>query len=266
LPEVETIRRDLATHLAGRTISDFRVRDQRLVSSSRAAGWKDQIVGQRCEAFERLGKYLSIRLTGGSTLVLHLRMTGQLVIGVAAGDSAWRAWFEFDDGQTLGFLDQRRFGELWLLRRGEAWPAKHTPGPDALTQLEREFFVEGLKRRSTRIQPLMMDQSFISGIGNIYAQEALFKALIRPSRPAKRVRTDEAHRLFDALQETLLAAIAHRGSSSRNYRDAWGAPGSAQSLHAVYRKGGGPCPRCGILLKAARIGGRGSVYCPRCQK
>jgi formamidopyrimidine-DNA glycosylase len=110
-----------------------------------------------------------------------------------------------------------------------------------------------------------MDQQLLSGVGNIYAQEALFKAAIRPTRHGDRVTKQEASRLFETLQETLQTAIAHRGSSSHNYRDAQGEEGSAQDLHAVYRKGGTSCPRCGTILKAVRVGGRGSVFCPQCQ-
>ena len=111
-----------------------------------------------------------------------------------------------------------------------------------------------------------MDQRLIAGIGNIYAQEALFKAAIRPTRAGNRVTLLEASRLYEKLQETLLTAITHRGSSNRNYLDANGEQGSAQTLHAVYRKGGKPCPICGTSLRSTRVGGRGSVFCPQCQK
>jgi len=139
-------------------------------------------------------------------------------------------------------------------------------GPDALNDLQEGDFVRLVKSRTTRIQPLLMDQRTLAGVGNIYAQEALFKAAIRPSRPGNRLTAAEAARLFGTLQETLKTAISHRGSSSRNYRDTKGEEGSAQTLHAVYRKGGKPCTRCGGILRATRVGGRGSVFCPRCQK
>jgi formamidopyrimidine-DNA glycosylase len=111
-----------------------------------------------------------------------------------------------------------------------------------------------------------MDQRLLSGVGNIYAQEALFKAAIRPTRHGNRLTPIEASRLFETLQETLQTAITYRGSSSRNYRDANGEEGAAQTLHAVYRKGGKPCPRCQTPLRSTRVGGRGSVFCPKCQK
>src|SRR5262249_18631406 len=147
----------------------------------------------------------------------------------------------FSDGKRLGLFDQRRFGEAWLLAPGEPWRSRSPLGPDALNEMDQTQFVRLVKSRTTRIQPLLMDQRLLSGVGNIYAQEALFKAMIRPTRPGNRVTEQEAVRLYGALKETLETAISFRGSSSRNYRDASGQEGAAQKLHAVYRKGGTPC-------------------------
>ena len=193
-------------------------------------------------------------------------MTGQLLVDSAPVEKGPRLLITFASGKNLGFHDQRRFGEAWLLPPGKAYHSKYPLGPDALSELQRDDFVALVRKRTTRIHALLMDQKLLSGVGNIYAQEALFKAAIRPGRPGNRITKLEAARLYDVLQETLQTAIAYRGSSSRNYRDANGEEGSAQTLHAVYRKGGTPCPRCGIPLKASRVGGRGSVFCPQCQK
>ena len=266
LPEVETIRRDLERTLLGRHLVDFKVNDTRLMNRADQQRWRKNVINRSWKTLERKGKYLVVGLAHGWRLVFHLRMTGQLVLNPSNASMRPRMLLSFDDASTLAFVDQRRFGEVWLLSPEQAWPSKNPLGPDALDELNEKIFVELLKKRTTRIQPLLMDQRFISGIGNIYAQEALFKALIRPSRPGRKVTRKEAVRLFEVLQETLQNAIKHRGSTSRNYRDAYGQAGSAQILHAVYRKGGRPCPRCETPLIATRVGGRGTVYCSRCQR
>jgi formamidopyrimidine-DNA glycosylase len=278
LPEVETIRRDLEAALRGDHAVSFTVYDRRLMSRKVEEAVRHYVLGQIWKGFHRKGKYLSIELANGWGLVFHLRMTGQLLVlphpnplpvGEGArrpGEAKPRMVILFASGRTLGFYDQRRFGEVSLLRPGQIWREKNPLGPDALTELKRDQFVSLVKSRTTRIQPLLMDQRYLAGVGNIYAQEALFKAAIRPGRAGNRITEKEAGRLFETLQETLQTAISYRGSSSRNYRDASGAQGSAQTLHAVYRKGGQPCPQCGGILRATRVGGRGSVFCPRCQK
>lgn len=175
-------------------------------------------------------------------------------------------FMQFDHGIILAFYDQRRFGEIFLKGPRDRWPGKTALGPDPLNGLSKERFISMVKEKTARIKPLLMDQSFLSGVGNIYSQEALFKAGLRPARPSFRLTQVEAGRLYGALRETLNSAISHRGSSSRNYRDAYGRQGTAQDLHAVYRRGGKPCLRCHSLLKAIRMGGRGTVYCPQCQR
>jgi formamidopyrimidine-DNA glycosylase len=276
LPEVETIRRDLVGPLVGHSVSHLEVRDPRLVAPRGAALLERSLCGQKWQAIERKGKYLDVLLADGSHLIFHLRMTGQLVLrswkaaqqgGILEKPlgSPYRMLLQFDHGFSLAFFDQRRFGEVFYLRPGRPWPGEKALGPDALNGLSREDFIARLKSKTTRVKPLLMDQHFLAGIGNIYAQEALFRAGIRPTRRAHRLTRSEADRLYDALHVTLLGAIKHRGSTSRNYRDALGHRGSAQDLHAVYRKGGQPCLRCGTTLRAIRLGGRGTVYCPVCQ-
>ena len=266
LPEVETIRRDLEASLTGDRAVAFEVFDRRLMSMKDVERWSKLIIGQSWKSFHRKGKYLWVELGNAWRLMFHLRMTGQLIVHTTPPSMKARMRFRFASGHRLGFYDQRRFGEVWLLRPEEAWRSRNPLGPDALTELTCAEFVRLVKSRTTRIQALLMDQQCLSGVGNIYAQEALFKAAIRPSRPGNRVTEKEASRLFETLQETLLTAIAYRGSSNRNYRDANGKEGSAQTLHAVYRKGGKPCPSCRGILRATRVGGRGSVFCPQCQK
>jgi len=266
LPEVETIRRDLEEALMGDHAVSVDVFDRRLMSRPEEARWKQMLPGQAWQTFKRKGKYLWVELSNEWGVGFHLRMTGQLIVHASDPDAGARLLIRFASGKSLGFHDQRRFGEAWLLAPGESIHSTNRLGPDALTELRCNEFVRIVKQRTTRIHPLLMDQRLLSGVGNIYAQEALFKAALRPSRPGCRVTVQEATRLFATLQETLQTAIAHRGSSSRNYLDAHGEQGSAQTLHAVYRKGEKPCPRCQEPLRAARIGGRGAVFCPQCQK
>jgi formamidopyrimidine-DNA glycosylase len=266
LPEVETIRLGLTAQLVGDRISTIDVRDSRLMDVRQAKRWQTTVPGLRWNGFDRRGKYLVVILEAGYRLVFHLRMTGQLIVREKPGTDRYRLRLHFASRRVLDFCDQRRFGEAWLLAPGDPFPSKTVLGPDALTELTRETFIALVKGRTTRIHPLLIDQKALAGVGNIYAQEALFKALIRPSRPACRVTRLEASALFDTLQETLQTAIQHRGSSNRNYLDAEGKSGSAQTLHTVYRKAGRPCPRCQSPLRAHRVGGRGTVYCATCQK
>ena len=268
LPEVETIRRDLEKTLAGDHAVSVEVFDRRLMSPREEARWNEILPGQAWQSFKRKGKYLWVELANQWRVGFHLRMTGQLIVRAhsRARLEHPRMMIRFASGKSLAFHDQRRFGEVWLLAPSNPWHSKTPLGPDALTELRRDEFVRIVKKRTTRIHPLLMNQRLLSGVGNIYAQEALFKAAIRPTRPGCRVTRLEASRLFETLQETLQTAITHRGSSSRNYRDAYGKVGSAQTLHSVYRKGGKPCPCCQGSLRATRVGGRGAVFCPQCQR
>jgi formamidopyrimidine-DNA glycosylase len=266
LPEVETIRRDLEKTLLGRRALEAQLQDARLMSANVFTRWRQAVLGQRWTALKRKGKYLLAELENGWHVVFHLRMTGRLVLGELPPPAKFRLAMTFDNGARLSFYDQRRFGEVWTLEPGKTWHTDMPLGPDAFTDLDLSTFQAILRGRTTAIQTLLMDQRRLAGVGNIYAQEALFKALIRPTRAAKRVTKEESVRLYEALVDTLRRAIEHRGSTSRDYRDAYGEPGRAQTLHAVYRKGGAPCPRCEAPLRSARVGGRGTVYCPRCQR
>lgn len=266
LPEVETIRRDLETLLTRRRITRFEVQDTRFLSPQKTKQWATLLQGQLIEAFGRKGKYLWLTCSNRYRLVIHLRMTGQLIVGSHPSKSLPRMRLTFESGETLSLFDQRRFAEGWLLAPEEELRSGNPLGPDALNDLDHSLFAQTIKGRTTAIQPLLLDQRRIAGIGNIYAQEALFKALIRPTRPSRRISAKESTVLFEALKETLETAITHRGSTSRNYTDGRGAKGSAQTLHAVYQKGGQPCPRCHSVLRTVRVGCRGSVFCPRCQK
>jgi formamidopyrimidine-DNA glycosylase len=227
LPEIETIRRDLEIALTGDRAVSLDVLDRRLMTNKEAGRWNKILSRQRWQAFTRRGKYLFANLENGWRAGFHMRMTGQLIVSTSPHDDKPRMLIHFASGKRLGLYDQRRFAEAWLLAPGQAWHSETPPGPDALNDLKLDYFIKLLKARTTKIQALLMDQRLIAGIGNIYAQEALFKAAIRPRRAGNRITQVEASRLYSALQETLRTAITHRGSSSRNYRDANGDQGSA---------------------------------------
>jgi formamidopyrimidine-DNA glycosylase len=276
LPEVETIRRDLDPRLRGHAVVRLDIQDRRLMSLQEENRFRKNITASEWTDLSRKGKYLVARLANDFEIIFHLRMTGQLVLQTPNGveragilekplGTGYRMRLEFDHGVCLDFYDQRRFGEVFLKGPKDPWPGKTELGPDPLNGLSQEDFIGMVKEKTTRIKPLLMDQSFIAGVGNIYAQEALFRAFIRPSRPGNKITRNEAGALYKALRETLLSAIEHRGSTSRNYRDAFGESGSAQKLHAVYRRGNQPCLKCRSPLRESRVGGRGTVFCPSCQ-
>ena len=265
LPEVETIRRGLEKELKDAIITGFEVRDRRLLSRAHEKKWLPRLTGQSLRRFHRHGKYLEIGLENTDRFIVHLRMTGQLLISTSAEIAAKpRFILTFHDGRALTFVDQRRFGEVWLLKSGDAGPSRAPLGPDAL-DITLADFKTGLRAKTGPIQAVLLDQSVLAGIGNIYAQEALFLAKIRPTRKTQRLKAPDLDTLHTALAATLAAAIQARGSSSRNYRDVYGEEGAAQIAHAVYQKAGRPCIRCHTSLRGVRVGGRSSVYCPTCQ-
>lgn len=276
LPEVETIRRDLSSLLCGKRISDVQVRDSRVLEGFGPGGGPRRSV--RTEAFVRSlvrrsvihvlrrGKYLVFDLGPGPFLLAHLRMTGRLVFG--ASSPAARAVILFEGtSSVLNFSDTRRFGELWLAEDWRKDPAIASLGPEPL---EGSWAVEAwgreLRRSSAMVQAALLDQKRVAGLGNIYATEALFRSGIRPTRRAHAVRATEIVPLVDNIRRVLEEGLAHRGVSFRDYRDARGERGRAGDRLAVYGKAGAPCPRCQTIFRGIKVAGRGTVYCPKCQK
>jgi formamidopyrimidine-DNA glycosylase len=264
LPEIETIRRGLERELKGQCISAITVQDRRLLSKAAEAQWQDRLPGRSLQSFRRKGKYLDILLSDGWRIAFHMRMTGQLIIHNQS-EQHLRLRITFHEGSQLDLVDQRRFAEVWLLSPTDPWPSRQPLGPDALEEATAAMFVAALRQKHSPVQSALLDQRLMAGVGNIYAQEALFQAGIRPTRKGYRISRQEAERLFAQVQKTLWRAIETGGSTSRNYRNAYGDSGSAQDWHAVYQKEGKPCQRCKGVLKAVRVGGRGTVYCPECQ-
>jgi formamidopyrimidine-DNA glycosylase len=259
LPEVETVVRSISPYITGHVILHAEVFSRRVTRGDFAATTRG-LTGKTIQKVRRQGKQIFLQLNRG-ILYVHLGMTGKLLWNGQRTKYA-RAIFELDNG-TLIFDDIRQFGRVEYFPEIPEFLAR--TGPDALTVGAAEF-LERLKRHSGHIKPLLLNQSFIGGVGNIYADESLFAARIHPRARASRLsklRAEELHRQIVAILEL---AIRHRGSSISNYVDADGAGGSYQQQHNVYGRKGKACPRCGAAIRRIVLGQRGTHYCPHCQR
>ena len=278
LPEVETIVTDLRPQLAGRRIESVQLtRDPairgRLVRYPNATTFIRRLRGRTIRSVERRGKYLVMPLDNdGERLVVHLGMTGHLRVWEPEETPVKHTHFRalLDSGLELRYDDPRQFGRLLLgtqeaLIAGRAFPARLGPEPihGDLTEAEFDRIV---KSRRRPIKSALLDQSFLAGVGNIYADEACFRAGIRPSRWTHRLTGRERRALYSAIQEVLENSIAARGSSIINYVDAFGLRGTNQEKLLVYGRSGEPCIKCGTPLQGTRLAGRGTVYCRKCQR
>lgn len=271
LPEVETIVADLRPHLAGRTIVRCELAFPTIVRHPEPEVFIDSVAGMRIESVERRGKYIFLRLQQDVVLVVHLGMTGQLrlVDPVAPLEKHTHAVFALDDGHHLRYRDPRRFGRLLLGTAEALLAAKKMPrlGPEPIDpDFAAEELYRRLKRRRSPLKAVLLDQAAIAGVGNIYADESLHRARLRPSRVASTVSKQSARRLHEAMRESLALAIANRGSSVDTYRDAWGEVGGQQEKLLVYGRAGEPCFTCGRPLSSVRIAGRTTVFCRHCQR
>jgi formamidopyrimidine-DNA glycosylase len=288
LPEVETIASDLRPLLVGRRIDAVDLRFPTIVRHPEPEVFARDLAGQRVEALDRRGKYMLLRLSGGAgpsvgfadtsppsgeetLLVIHLGMTGQLLHKLPEDPMRphTHVVLTLDNGTELRYSDPRRFGRLLLGTEDELVAARKLPrlGPEPL---DPHFTPRDLHRRlSGRRAPLkllLLDQSVIAGVGNIYADEACYRARIRPDRPPARMTRGRVKRLHAALRESLLLGIVNRGSSIDDYVDLYGAKGRQQEELQVYGRGGQPCLSCGRPLTLVRLGGRATVFCRRCQR
>jgi len=268
LPEVETIARGLAPLLTGRRISGLAVLDRRVFPGN-AEAFRRQFVGRRIVGVGRRAKLCLVEVEGGRHIAFHLKMTGRLLVPDPdmAPDRHLRVAIELDAGRALHFVDMRRFGSCLGFGPGEIlkWDFYRRLGPEPLGMGAGEF-CRALAGHSGRIKALLLDQSVIAGIGNIYADEALFEAGIRPETRADGLSPEKLGALVAALQDVLQRAIAAGGSTIRDYRTAEGVEGSFQWNFKAYGRQGLPCPRCGGKMTAVKVAGRTSTFCPRCQK
>jgi formamidopyrimidine-DNA glycosylase len=271
LPEVETIVADLRPHLVGRTIVRCELAFPTIVRHPEPELFVDGVAGMRIESVLRRGKYILIGLSDDLLLVVHLGMTGQLrlVNATAPLEKHTHAVFTLDDGRELRYRDPRRFGRLLLGTEQALIAAKKLPrlGPEPIDpEFEPDELYRRLRGRRTALKAVLLDQTAIAGVGNIYADESLHRARLRPDRIAGRISKKSAQRLHESLRESLQAAIENRGSSVDTYRDAWGEVGGQQEKLLVYGRAGEPCLTCGRPLSSIRIAGRSTVFCRHCQR
>ena len=285
LPEVETVKRGLEPVLVGRRITHVRLRrdDLRIPFPNRFA---ERLAGKRIERVGRRAKYLLAELDGGETLIIHLGMSGRLTLSPKDGGSREGSYyheakplevhdhviFDLDDGERLVFNDPRRFGLMSLARTADISDAPffHHLGIEPLSdELTVERLLEGLKGRKTSLKAALLDQTFVVGIGNIYACEALHRARLSPRRLCLTMTLTRAQRLAGAIKDVLLAAIEAGGSSLKDYVHADGSLGYFQHSFAVYDRQGEPCPRntCkGTKIRRIVQSNRSTFYCPNCQR
>jgi len=278
LPEVETVVRDLRSQLSGRRITSVQLtRDPairgRLIRYPSARQFVQRLKGRTIRTVERRGKYIVMPLDNdGQRLVVHLGMTGHLRVWEPEEAPVKHTHLRalLDTGLELRYDDQRQFGRLLLGTQEELVAAKAFPawlGPEPIHgDLTEAEFERLIRARHRPVKSALLDQSFLAGVGNIYADEACFRAGIRPSRWTHRLTGRERRALYSAIQEVLENSIAARGSSIINYVDAFGLRGSNQEKLLVYGRSGQPCLRCGTPLQGTRLAGRGTVYCRTCQR
>jgi formamidopyrimidine-DNA glycosylase len=260
LPEVETVVRSMAP-LVGRRIVSAEFRCRRVLRGGDPRAMAARIQGRGVAGVRRYGKFILVSLEGGGYLVIHLGMTGRLLLGGPAGKHT-HAVLTLDRGVLL-YDDSRQFG---CIQFSEEFPERVAKlGPEPL-EVPFEDFAAALKRRKTRIKALLLNQSFLRGLGNIYADEALFRAGIHPLVVAARLRRDRARRLYEAIIAVLTEAIAAGGSSISDYVDAQGRRGFFQFSHRVYQRTGEPCLVCGTSIRRVLVAQRSSHFCPQCQK
>lgn len=269
LPEVETIRLTLEPKLLQRRITGGEVLLSKLIVDSTPADFMQSVTGRTVVAMERRGKYLLIKLSGKLVVSIHLRMTGRLTVcpATASLEKATYLRLTLDDGHELRFSDQRKFGRVMIFPDGTVPNGIGKLGPEPLNP---DFSPETLKtrlgKRELAIKKALLNQDIVAGLGNIYTDEALFLAGIHPVRPANSLTWAELESLHKAIKNVLSEGIEHHGTTRQHFCDGEGKPGSHQEYLRVYGRKGQPCLQCGSLIVKMNFGGRGTHFCPICQR
>ncbi|MBC7218856.1 MAG: bifunctional DNA-formamidopyrimidine glycosylase/DNA-(apurinic or apyrimidinic site) lyase [Hadesarchaea archaeon] len=265
LPEVETIKRELSAKLLGRRFSDVEIFDEKPLRGISPREFRRRLMGQRIEDISRSGKYLLFQLSSDETMIIHLRMTGALLLDPKEREKFTRIIFRFDGGTTLVFTDVRRFGAVYLVRN-----KADIVGRLGVEPLSEEFTPEVLAGllagRRAPIKAVLLDQTVIAGIGNMYADEALFSTGIHPLTPAGKLNSTQIRALHGAIRKILVRAIGSGGASVSTYRRPGGEIGTAHFDFKVAHCGGKKCPRCRAEIQRVRVRNRSSYYCPQCQE
>jgi formamidopyrimidine-DNA glycosylase len=270
LPEVETVKRSLTPYLKGKKIENVEMFFDGIIKYPTSASFRERIIGRTIIDLERRGKYLLFFLDEGLTLVIHLRMTGQLTVCSRnlPINKHTHLIFSLSSQQEWRFTDVRKFGLVYLVPTGD-WKCIKGLKNLGYEPLAEEFTLQVLTKllrgKKGKIKPFLLDQSKIAGIGNIYADEILFRAGLHPERTIKTLKTAEIKKLYQAIKLTLKEAVVYRGTSLRDYVDGRGEKGGFQERLKVYSRGGKLCYRCGTRLERIVVAGRGTVFCPCCQ-
>ena len=268
LPEVETVRRGLMELVQGETITEILVYYPQIITND-TEEFKIKLQGQKIEQIKRRGKYLIFELTDYDILS-HLRMEGkyQMLEHVEDRDKHTHVIFNFASGKHLAYRDVRKFGRMTLYPKGEALHSKSILqlGPEPTAQdFALDTFMAKLKKARKPIKPLLLEQKLVTGLGNIYVDEVLFKAGIHPERAANSLTETEMTQLHHQIIQTLQTAIKYRGTTIRSYENAFGENGTYQNHLEVYGRAGEPCVKCGTEIQKIKLGGRGTHFCPNCQ-
>jgi formamidopyrimidine-DNA glycosylase len=277
LPEVEVVRRDLERDVIGRRIRGVEVRPQRnamriIRRHARRKEFSDRLTGRKVTKVDRKGKYILMYIEGGEVLVVHFGMSGQLIRGTKRQSLPQHTHvvIDFTQGGDLRYIDPRTFGEMFVTDADELGKVKELDHI-AIDPLEDTFtwqqFSAELARRAAKLKPLLMDQKFVSGLGNIYSDEVVFAAGLRHDRMSDTLSSQEVRRLYRAMREVVQDAIRYRGTTLGDdaYVDLFGKPGEFQKELKVYGRKGLPCRRCRTPIESEKISGRNSYYCPQCQ-
>ena len=265
LPEVETIKNELLPVLVGKCFTEVIIFDAKVVHQPSVEEFCQKLAGQKIQDIQRRGKYLIFPLSGGENLIIHLKMDGVLLLKYHQPALYLRALFQFDNNTQLFLIDRRRMAAMWLTKNTNFIINKL--GPEPLTQdFVYETFFSRLKGRKAPIKTVLLDQGFIVGIGNLYADEALFRAKIHPLRRAISLTPEEVKNLYKAIREVLWSAITNKGASVDTYIRPDGSLGTAHFSFQVAHRRGQTCPVCGTPIQRLPLRNRGTYFCPYCQK
>ena len=263
LPEVETIKRELEKTVLGKKIIDVIINNPKVIKQPKPAEFVKGLENSSIKKILRKGKLLILELSSGKSLAIHLRMTGQLVYPGNVLTS--RVSFKLSNGESLDYNDRRLLGELRLIDDWQSLKFIKELGPEPFDVTSAQF-KQMLMPKKTKIKALLLDQTFVSGVGNLYAAEALFRARIHPERQALSLTDAESKSLLKEIKDTLAEAIQHKGSSIDQYVQVSGERGGYAKYHKVYGREGKACLVCKTPIKRISLGGRGTYFCPKCQK
>ena len=265
LPEVETIKNELYPRIIGRRFAGVTIYDTKAIRQPSVEDFCQKVTGQKINNLDRRGKYLICHLSSGDALVIHLKMSGALLLNPEQADRHVRVIFNLDNGSRIVFTDRRRLGGMWLVENEQ--PIIGKLGPEPLTpEFTSSLLAKRLQKHQAPIKAVLLDQAFIAGIGNMYADEALFVARIHPLRKANGLSPQEIKKLRQAIVDVLRSAIDSKGASVDTYKRPDGERGTAQVNFCVAHRGGKPCPICGTTIQRLSIRNRGSYFCSECQQ